>query len=775
MAKVFLSHSSSDKNLVRSIAQQIGRQKCVLDEWSFDPGERVLDEIIKKLEASDLLVLFISDKALDSPWVKKEVVQARKNIDKGLLEKILPIIIDPSISYTDSRIPKWMSRSYNLKKITNERVLLNRIQRAMRSINLINTGETNVANAIFVGRNKELQAFEQDINNIDDWIPTCIVANSYYEGMGRRTFLRVALERNNIVDKLIYRPLTISIDSRESIENFIYQLNYINPDTNITKVDLTKMTLDEKIDLAFDIIKEYIAANEIVFIIDNGGIVKPDGKFVDWFIALIEKVQVYKTTIFCLVSTFRPKYYKNEKDDKWFLAYDIPELNKTDTKTLFLRLLKAYGIQMDRIEDKEFFLKNLKGIPQQILYAVSLIKTDIFMAKNNISEIVEFSDRYSSTMLNIIKKDFVAYQIAVFLASQDIVNLELVFKVFGDGEDVRLAISRLYDISAFTFVFDDQSHIKLNSTLADYISRIRETLVDKYRNAFIKARKELLSQDLDSLVCYDYSSFLITIQEMMKNGSKIPTKYYMPSLLIKYVAKLYEAGRYNKVIEVCENLLLNTNYDSQILRETEYLLLQSYARTENQQFFNYIDDFKDDPVSYHFLKGFYFRFKKDNDLALKEFSQVLDISPNHSRTKREVVSIYLSEGKYKEALPAAKDNYYQRRNNIFHLQSYFIALSHRDNIDEFELLEIEKLMNEAKNLSDSYKKAKDIYTCMKGEYEYYIQKNFGSAETTLQEALSANENKQYPYRSLREIYKLEKKFDLMIKLEEKYGHEFTED
>ena len=42
MARAFLSHSSEDKTLVKRIADQLGRQKCVLDEWSFDAGEILL-------------------------------------------------------------------------------------------------------------------------------------------------------------------------------------------------------------------------------------------------------------------------------------------------------------------------------------------------------------------------------------------------------------------------------------------------------------------------------------------------------------------------------------------------------------------------------------------------------------------------------------------------------------------------------------------------------------------------------------------------------------
>ncbi|EXY63247.1 hypothetical protein M085_4352, partial [Bacteroides fragilis str. 3986 N(B)19] len=40
MAKAFLSHSSSDKSIVRRIATQLGNKNCTLDEISFDPGRK---------------------------------------------------------------------------------------------------------------------------------------------------------------------------------------------------------------------------------------------------------------------------------------------------------------------------------------------------------------------------------------------------------------------------------------------------------------------------------------------------------------------------------------------------------------------------------------------------------------------------------------------------------------------------------------------------------------------------------------------------------------
>jgi hypothetical protein len=72
MSKAFLSHSSKQKSLVETIAKRIGRDNCVLDKYNFEAGNPTLDEIIKGIEKTDLFVLFLSDQALNSEWVKKK-------------------------------------------------------------------------------------------------------------------------------------------------------------------------------------------------------------------------------------------------------------------------------------------------------------------------------------------------------------------------------------------------------------------------------------------------------------------------------------------------------------------------------------------------------------------------------------------------------------------------------------------------------------------------------------------------------------------------------
>ena len=63
MAKVFLSHSSKDKTLVREIAKKLG-QSSIIDEFSFEVGNKTLDEIFRTMNISDIFVLSVASTCL---------------------------------------------------------------------------------------------------------------------------------------------------------------------------------------------------------------------------------------------------------------------------------------------------------------------------------------------------------------------------------------------------------------------------------------------------------------------------------------------------------------------------------------------------------------------------------------------------------------------------------------------------------------------------------------------------------------------------------------
>ena len=185
MAKAFLSHSSKDKDLVRRVANVLGNKNCVIDEISFEAGRQTLTEIFRELATSDIFVLFISNNSLQSEWVIKEIEHAGFNLTEDIIDRILPIVIDPSITYDDPRIPKWISKPYNLKYTKNEALIVKKIKQSLREVCLKNNKFNRDLEKNFVGRNAEMEHFENDINNLDGWTPTYIVAYNYFEGTGQ--------------------------------------------------------------------------------------------------------------------------------------------------------------------------------------------------------------------------------------------------------------------------------------------------------------------------------------------------------------------------------------------------------------------------------------------------------------------------------------------------------------------------------------------------------------------------------------------------------------
>lgn len=133
MEKIFLSHSSSNKDYVRPIFEYFGGDRCIFDEMTFESGMKTLQEIFKGIDETDIFVFFISNDALESAWVKKEITRAQQNLDSDIrkLSQIFPIIIDDSITYEDVRIPDFLKsgfEAYNLRHILNYKVACKKIE-----------------------------------------------------------------------------------------------------------------------------------------------------------------------------------------------------------------------------------------------------------------------------------------------------------------------------------------------------------------------------------------------------------------------------------------------------------------------------------------------------------------------------------------------------------------------------------------------------------------------------------------------------------------------
>ena len=94
--RIFLSHSSTDKNIVRKMNKALESQgyKTWLDENDILIGDSITNEIGKGLKEADVVLVFLSKHSVASSWVSTEwQTKFFNQVNKGEVY-ILPLLIE---------------------------------------------------------------------------------------------------------------------------------------------------------------------------------------------------------------------------------------------------------------------------------------------------------------------------------------------------------------------------------------------------------------------------------------------------------------------------------------------------------------------------------------------------------------------------------------------------------------------------------------------------------------------------------------------------------
>lgn len=95
----FLSYASKDRAEVLKRAQAFQAAKLTFfqDILSLEPGQRYADEILRRIDGTDLFVVFWSRNAMRSEWVQKEIDRALacQRASPDGLPDIVPIMLEP--------------------------------------------------------------------------------------------------------------------------------------------------------------------------------------------------------------------------------------------------------------------------------------------------------------------------------------------------------------------------------------------------------------------------------------------------------------------------------------------------------------------------------------------------------------------------------------------------------------------------------------------------------------------------------------------------------
>lgn len=706
MVKAFLSHSSSDKDFyVRMVADKlINKMNIEYDEYTFESGNLTLNEIMNGLKKTDLFVFFISENSLNSEWVRTEVLTATTYL-KNKIKQFYPIIIDKNITYKDSRIPELFRQEYNLKFVSRPIIAAKRIEQKLRQISVERHPRLK-KNNLCIGRNKILEEFEERLDDFELNKPKCIISSGF-PSIGRRTFLKYALEKTDIIEQY-YVPNLIYLDTNDSIEDFIRKLNDLGFLVIDSKLDnLLLKSQEYKIQLAIEVLIEIQNSKELIMILDNGCIVNYERVISGWFRKIIESTELTNTTIICTASKYKVNYKEMRSND--FYSIHVDDLTFSERKRLFKRLLEIYEIEMN-IEDFNFISGQFHGFPEQILFCVDYIsRTGIKNVKDNLHEIREFNDDKASMLIRHYIENEEVLSFIRLLAQFEIISLEFVFQIV-DKQEYESILEVLITENICEYFGYDGQFIRLNDSIRDYIIRSRSKINSDYILKIKEHVKNFINSD--DINEKDSSDYLFSIKEAIISGEDIDESLLLPSHFLRTMKELYYEGEYNRVIELADKVLEKEDFiDYYLVNDIKYYLCLALAKNKNRRVLEEVQKLNGD--QHNFILGYYYRIIGRYSDAIRKLTEIVKSKFIQSRARREMVNIYIQTEGYSKALEFAKTNYIENKNSIHHIQLYFTCLIHSDKYfehkDEIKRIATELEEKSRESNSDMGIRARALY------------------------------------------------------------------
>lgn len=751
MPSIFLSHSSADKErYVKIVADQLQKHldehTIHYDEYTFESGMKSMEEINRSLAETDLFVVFISKKALESDWVKKELMISKELLGKEMIKKIYPIVIESDLKWDDKIIPEWL-KDYTLKYIPKPTKATQLIRKRIVEIAWNLNPKIEERNNIFVGRNKEIDEFENRKYDYDKETTIAYIAAGIPKS-GRKSLLKQCFTKSHIAESN-YRACKIELGMYDGIEDFIMWINDLGFSDNVDLTGFMKMKISEKCDLLAKLLDDVSKNKEILMIEDKGCIITHDGIMCDWFIQTISQMKEINRTVLGIASKFRLGLpVRNEQ----IYIIDVPPLNKMECAGLLQKYLELENIALTREEFKNYS-GMLKGFPEQVKYACSLIsKFGAERAYDFSSEIENYDAEIISQVLRDLEESQENIEFLRFLAEIDTVSYQSLQTMLADSQFVQKEVNKFYINGIIEFVGIANEYIKINGSIKDYITRAEYMLSDAYKEKLNRYMVSFLDEyKYEEL---DMPDYLLKLKEELIKGGDIDNKYMVPSQYLKTMVELYEKQKdYLKVIEYADIVLKSTNYiEEKLLFEIRYFLCMALAKRRDRRMLAEVQNISG--ADHEFLLGFYYRMTGKYEKALEKLELALEMRKNFSKAKREKVQVLINLERFEDALSVAKENYGNDRSNPYHIHAYFLCLIKSDEVDSYNAILQELIENLDKTTSDF---GVELQGRCRALYEAYVNRDGEMAFAIIDKTIKD---------SAAPIYALQDKFDICEKLHE---------
>lgn len=628
--KAFLSHSSLDKEFVRSVAKELGRQFCVFDEQSFSSGDEFKKAIEARLNESTIFVLFASKTALESHWVNFEISESWVRLFNTVLSKSLVYLIDSSVGVKD--LPEWMQRALVRRENSSKAIArdirhhLDQLLRERR-------------NPYFLGRSREIQEVEEAMTPLDESVPPHAICISGLPGIGRRSLVRHTVPSILNLDKYI----ELRIDEGATLNDVcILVADYIEPYSTregFEKIVQKIRTISDEEALVRIVegLRAIVKSNELPVFVDEGGMLNDEGYFRLPISSIIDALSTTDSAYFFLITYRKPR----QSSINPLPVIHLNPLKQDDTKRL-VALLAKYAEVSVTTSDLAEISAYVAGYPPAAYYAVQQAK------------------HYGIELLLRDKSALVQFRTSVFLKHLSSYTLN-------EYDKHLLRLLATYSPLPLLVISDvlDFDHVILNDTIVRVIDlalvittpegfyRIADPIADATLKAFGQL-DEQISKDL-AWRLYEFlqhtkshrqlalSRVLFRAARLSKDEILSKKATHLTSDLVRVIAALYREKRYTEVEETAY-LTLEENPDdvntrSYLIRsliqsgkwqqaEEEISIFQTYARQREV----------------YFMIGFLERKRGNLDGAIKAFQRSKRYGSRKNAISKELALCYLLTG-----------------------------------------------------------------------------------------------------------------------------------
>ena len=571
----------------------------------------------------------------------------------------------------------------------------------------------------FVGRNSEIEQF-QSLLYSERASRTSTVVVSGRPGVGREAYVRECIHQAK--GQRDYEPHILSVGRNSNIELFLIQINSICRDYSEQSFkELLGKNTKEKTEAAIKMLNSLFEQDKYLILYDDGqSCVRYNRMLSDWFKYIVTNPMLIGGMHLYVISNVSVSYSRIRTDED--VAYiTLYGMSLSDRKKL---LYKHLSEQKEAIseEDVHFLAENLVYSPNQLIKVAEDIKTkDIVSVKKNIDVYQKVGDKKILTLIKSYDSPEhpEARNLLVLLSKIEYVGKKILKSIYnGMMPEVEKEIDCFMADGIVERFGEWLDLIRLDSSVSDYIRRNKINYSEKSIQLEVTDALAKLIEGQQLLITEDYSTYLYKVKCGVEQGRFNEESYLVPSVFVNTISEAYDGKNWDTTITLCEDVLnRQPNYFQEVYREIRYWYCLALARVKKDELFQQqVQHF--DGADLYFLRGFYYRIKKDYGRAEAEYQKALNISPGMSRAKREMVLVLQAQHKFTAALEMAKINYEREPENAYQIHAYFRCLVRKRDI----LHEERDLLIQFMTDKDKFFKSKFYTEGMKFEYDRFINR-----------------------------------------------------